>query len=62
MKIFLVTGKNEWKSGTRQMLVVGARTKKEAREIARDSRSMDGGVTSVRELSKLKRPKVFTVS
>ena len=48
---FLVTGWNEWKTSKKEM-TVDARTAKAAREKALQSRSMDGGIISVRRLGK----------
>lgn len=49
MPVFLVRGKDEWGQSEREMHVT-ADTAKEAREKALNSRSMDGGIISVRQV------------
>jgi len=49
MKLYKVVGRNEWCQSTR-VITVHAKDAKQAREIALNTRTIDGGVVSCREV------------
>lgn len=60
MKTFRVVGLNEWSQGKRT-LVVQAKNAKEAKELALNTRTIDGGVVSCREVKSKKKSGVISI-